>query len=244
MFLNDKSIILSILFTLQSVAFSQNATHYQLRENRYEGIKPIGVSAPDLELISFTAYRQEIPPDSNVVLKLKFFMPMDSTLYIAAKELVPRRYYFMESVVTRWQKGWQQFIPWPTAEVLKRIDLLPKQLGMVARLYQNRIGSGHIVPLVVYYSNSSPVLDQYHLHLRAKETLSRVQYVLYKSNDRQSVIPKKILRNLSAREPFTIILELSFLPEGEYRLLIKSRIKNKIGGPSRTYTFYHKPVID
>ena len=57
---------LAILFTItffHSEAFSQDPYEYRERGNRFEGRKAIGIGAPDLELLSFIGYRENVDPD-------------------------------------------------------------------------------------------------------------------------------------------------------------------------------------
>ena len=94
----DRRLILLILIFIvisQRFVFSQDYT-YKIRDgNRWEGIKPEGVGAPDLELLSLIGFRENYHIDSNVTLKLKFYMWEKADLFITVKELVPNKYYFM-----------------------------------------------------------------------------------------------------------------------------------------------------
>ena len=69
--------------------FAQERYEYQNRGNRFEGIHEIKVGAYDLELLSFTGFREPTPIESDVALKLKFYVNMNDSLFITAKELYP-----------------------------------------------------------------------------------------------------------------------------------------------------------
>jgi len=218
--------------------------NYKRRDNRFEGIKEIKVGSPDLELLSFTGYREKTPSESDVILKLKFYLEAKDSLYITAKELFPPfKYYLMKPTKKDWRSGWQLFSPWPTTEVINPLKIKVENIGVVARKKEDRIGSGQIVPLVFYHSNLVSKINSYELFLRPKETLRRVDYNLYPDGSRKPVISKSMRTTLISMEPFLIPLDMTNVSTGQYKLMIKCKIKDKTDGPSRTYTFYHNPVV-
>lgn len=237
-------LVLFFLLIIFQITTSSQKFDYKLRNNRYEGVKSVDVSAPDLELLSFVAYREEIPPGSDVNLTVKFFMSSDTTLYITAKELIPKRYYLMKPLIKNWEKGWQQFSPWPTSEVIIPLNINLEQLGVVGRLFSERIGSGHIAPLVIFHSEFKSPIEKYHLYLISKETLSRLNYYLYRTDDRQPFESEKVRKTFFSKTPIPIVIDMTTQSEGMYRLFIKSRVKGRPDGPKRTYFFYHKRIIE
>ncbi|MBN1349279.1 hypothetical protein JXJ21_07710 [candidate division KSB1 bacterium] len=237
------AIILISCFLLQSSLFSQPDLKYQERGNRYEGVELLGVRAPDLELISFMGYQEETPPNTDVILKLKFYIPADAKFFITAKELVYRRSYLMKPLTTDWQKGWRIFEPWPTHDVINQLELKVDEIGVVGRLNYDRLGSGQIAPLILYHTKPISRIDQYAFRLRAKRTLSYVNFALSKAGEEQPIESGILREPLPAMEPFRIGLDFSDKATGEYTLTINCRIKNEWGGPNRTYTFYHNPVV-
>jgi len=240
-FLTLLGLLLSITL-FQKETFLEDPYEYQDHGNRNEGRRAIGIGAPDLELLSFVGYKEEIEPESSVVLKIKFYLQRDSFFYITAKELKVRHFYLMKPNMNQWQKGWQEFAPWPTKDVLRPIRLSIDHLGIVGRLHHDRIGSGEIAPLIIYHSRLPSKLQSYILYLTSKEDLRKLDYKLFKEDENEPVIQHQI-RNLFGGVPFSINLDLSSFTVGYYKLQLDGRYKNKFGGPHRSYTFYHNPRV-
>lgn len=67
------SILCFVVTILSSDGFAKAPYAYKIRGNREEGRKGIGISAPDLEILSFLGYRERVKPDKGVDwVKLKF----------------------------------------------------------------------------------------------------------------------------------------------------------------------------
>lgn len=231
-----------MIFFQYVLLFSQDYT-YQIRDgNRWEGIRPEGVSAPDLELLSLIVFRENYNINSNVTLKLKFYMWEKANLYITAKELVPNKYYFMNPLKVDWEKGWQEFSEWPIDAVLRPNHINSDQLGIIGRLYNDRIGSGVIIPIILYQSNVPKHIDQYTLHFVSKEDLRIVAWELYHVNS-NVLIMQDNLHELLGGCPFSIIIDFSNEKSGYYKLTLNCRYKYRPGGPKRTYFFYHKDEV-
>ena len=174
-------LVLICEFLIPSPSVSQKRYEYKLRGgNRYEGIKPIGVSAPDLELLSFFSYKEDVVSGTDVNMKIKFFLKSESRVYITAKELILRKFYLMKPLKTNWKTGFQEFSKWPTREVINPLSIKMREIGIVGRISRDRIGSGDVVPLVMYHSESPITVDSYTLVLRPKRALSLIEYTLLK----------------------------------------------------------------
>lgn len=232
-------ILILIFFTMVN---SQDRNIYMIRDNRMEGRKTIGVSAPDLELLSFTVYREKLETNSSVELKLKFYMWEQANLYITAKELIPKEFYFMNPLKIKWSRGWQEFSSWPTKAVLDPLAISIDKLGILGRMHNDRIGSGEIVPIIVYHSEPPKFINEYEIYFIASHDLRIVDCILYKIEKNKNIpIIHKQLKYIFAGIPFLITLNLSGQSQGYYQLLIDCDYKDRVGGPQRKYKFFHKP---
>jgi len=85
-FLKLLGLLLSITIFHEEV-FWQDPYEFKDRGNRKEGRIAVGISAPDLELLSFVGHKEEVEPNKSVVLKIKFCLQQDTLFYITAKNL-------------------------------------------------------------------------------------------------------------------------------------------------------------
>jgi len=215
------------------------------RGNRYEGRIEIPVGKPDLELLSFVGFRE--PFTTDVTLKVRFFLPTDSPVFIQGRELQEQKQYWMESKPWQWPAGvWNEFGPWPTREVLSREGVPAWNLGVVIRLYSETSNSGALVPAFVYHSTLPASVNKYILYLRPSSTLKKVTSSFYRIVDNQEVEVKgsSLLGDIIAGEPFPIELDVRELAEGSMRLVVQGAYKNRLGGLIREYRFYHKLHIN
>ncbi|MFQ5880903.1 MAG: hypothetical protein ACE5I9_00335 [Candidatus Methylomirabilales bacterium] len=214
------------------------------RGNRYEGRIEIPVGRPDLELLSFIGFRESFNDD--VILKVRFFLPRDSEVFIQGRELREQKQYWMESKPAKWKAGaWNEFGPWPTREVFSRDGTPWWNLGVVIRLREQTTNGGELVPAFVYHSALPLSVTKYTVYLRPNSTLKKVTYSLSRIADNQRVEVKvsSLFGEKIAGEPFAIEFEVRELPEGPMSLNIQGAFKNRIGGPIREYKFYHKPEV-
>ena len=226
---------------------SQEKFPYQLRDadaaNRYEGQKSLNVSAPDLELLSFTGCRASVPKGADVNLGLMFFLQEDAPLYITAKEIVPYSFYLMKPVKTKWKSGWNTFHPWPTHSVINPLSIDIDGVGIVGRLHKDRLGSGFIVPMVLYMDNTPKIIDSYTIHMKPKQSLSEIEYKVFRKGDNVPIVSNCLRGTFFAQRDIPITFEFKDQEEGEYIINVQCRIKNSVNGPTRTYRFYHRPTV-
>lgn len=246
--------IVIIILSTEILAQTEKWKRQNDRGNRYEGRIEIPVGKHDLELLSFVGLRE--PFTGDVKLRVKFFLPASSSVFIQARELLEQKQYWMGSKPANWRAGvWNEFGPWPTGVVLNREKIPSWNLGVVISLRKGTTGAnelppafitgGQLAPAFVYHSTSPASVDKYILHLRPNSTLKKVTYSLYKILDNQEaeVRASSLYGDKIAGEPFKIELKVRGLSEGQMRLVIEGTFKNRIGGPIREYEFYHKPQI-
>lgn len=216
-----------------------------VRVNRCEGVTSVQTGNPTLEVLSFTAGDKEAFGGRDVVLKVRFFQSAPERLSITARELNPKRLYFMRANQTEWPPSgvWHEFMPWPTADVINRYRVSEKDLGVLVR------GSGnHLLPALVYHSALPASATTYKMHLRAGKNFDNVELSLYGNTARNrpsrktwSLPPPKV--NLA----FEVRIDTDGFREGPMRLEVKllkrkaDRTVDEANSHTETYTFYHKP---
>lgn len=214
------------------------------RGNRYEGRIEIPIGKPELELLSFTGLLE--PFSKDVTLRVRFFLPLDSSVSIEGRELIEQTQYWMASKPAPWQAGrWNEFGPWPTREVLDREAIPSRNLGVVIRLRSEVTASPEILPAFVYHATAPTTVSKYALYLRPNVDLQKMSYSLYRIvNDREAEVHvSSLVGDKVAGEPLLIELPVPDLAEGRMRLVIRGLYKNRAGGPMSEYTFYHVPQI-
>lgn len=236
--------LILIVTVFQYQAVSQDPHEYKIRGTRMEGRDRKPVSAPGLELLSFVGYKEKIDLAKEVNLKIRFYLLKDTSVYITAKELNIREFYKMKPLQIQWSKGWQEFGPWPTKEVLKPLQLSLNKLGIIGRVRSNdRIGSGEIAPLIIYGNQLPEYIRQYTLHFIPNQDLKKVEYKLYMLGEEKPIKRERIMEQFGG-VPFSITIDLTNQDKGLYKLVLDCKYKNRIGGPQRTYTFYHNPIVE
>jgi hypothetical protein len=240
--LHNRFLLFLLIPQFYSIIYGSDPYGYKERENRREGRECIApMSAPDLQLVSCIAYREKTERNSDVDLKIRFYLEKDTTVFITAKELNSRYFYKMSPIRTRWLSGWNEFGPWPTGDVLRPLGLLLNDIGLTGRICTKyQIGSGRIAPLIIYHSGLPEKISRYQFYFISIQDLEEVTYKIYE-NDRDSPFyTDKISMELYGGVPFPITVDLSDNNEGLIRMVLDCKYKNRVGGPQRTYTFYHK----
>ena len=215
------------------------------RGNRYEGRIDIPVGKPDLELLSFTAWRE--PFTTDVTLKVRFCLPSAAPVFIQGRELQEQKQYWMEAKPTTWTAGaWNEFGPWPTRDVLGKEGIPARNVGVVIKLDNDTLENASLLPAFVYHTALPASVTAYLLHLRPNATLKQVTTSLYKIVEDQEVEVRvvSVTGERTAGEPFALTLDVHDLPAGLLRLVIQGAYKHRQGGPLREYRFYHTPQLN
>ena len=237
------ALLLLFIWSQQTLARDQN--RYTRRgpagQERMEGIKSVPANVPDLSLISFFVGSVRARPDEPVELKLAFYLPNDSSLFIKAQEDIAEKLYFMKPVQVQWKAGWRQFNTWPSSEVLVPLGLSPERLCILGRLDQPEPGSGVLVPIIFYRNNPPDHITHYEMVFRPGRRLRELKFVLSRESD-QKEIWQDLRYELSRKAPVDIKLNMSSEPAGYYRLVVTGEYKNRKGNIPRDYRFFHNPL--
>ncbi|MFI5184336.1 MAG: hypothetical protein ACHQNV_08060 [Vicinamibacteria bacterium] len=226
---------------LLGVAISGEWTAGNDRGNRYEGSVRVPVANPDLALLSFTGSFS--PFHKEATLKVRFFLPDETAVFISAQELRDRKQYRMEAKPRPWKVGqWNEFAPWPTRDVIDVLGVSSENLGVVVRLGESGQGSGEVAPALVYTTPPPPVVETYRFVFRPGLTLRGLRYTLYRLD---GAAPAK-LREMELKaqrtrgEPFPIDIDAKDLPPGRIRLLVDAFVKDRSDEVTRQFDFLHK----
>lgn len=238
-------IIIAAIYS--STALSQEKLYKEYAGVRFEGQQAIPYGAPDLELISFMGYRENLEEDKRYNLKVGFYFPYTEkdSLYIVARELEKtKKFYFMRPMKKTWLKDkWQQFSQWPTKDVIEPLKIRVNRIGLVGRLNLEKEGSGKIVPLHLFYSDLPDSIISYTLHFKPKEDLRSLTFKIIDIRNNRIIESREIIK-LSGQEIHTIKFDLSKKNRGFYRIVLDGKLKyDPTIGPYREYTFYHNPVV-
>ncbi len=214
---------------------------YVERANRKEGLQGVPTGGVGITLLSFVGYREPLEVSDAPVLKLRFYLRKSGPAHITALEL--RRHgashYQMKPLQESWNAGWQEFADWPTGAVLKPLEIPIGDLGIVARLGRDKVGSGDIAPIFLYATKHPPRAYRYTLHLLPAVTLSEIDYRIINTESDATLVENHI-ENAAANVPFPIAFDLNQQPDGRYRILIKAKEYGRTKGPSRQYFFHHR----
>ena len=210
--------------------------------NRYEGIINVLVGKPDLEVLSFLAYREPVTgyPD----LRVGLFLHSGGTVSIKAVELEENRQYFMQAKEANWKPGaWNEFSPWPTKEVLGREEIPLSNVGVVIRL--DRPGSDvfEFAPAFLYRMKAPVSVGRYEMYLRSHMPLKNLEFTWSQVvRGEEKTIGSSKAGEQMPMVPFSLKLNLESLTEGPVVISVEGKFKNQEGGPQHKYVFYHRPV--
>lgn len=208
-------------------------------DNRYEGVVPMDVGSPDLELVSFVGHFE--PFERKVQLRVSFYLPAPARAVVSAQELRDEVYYRMESKPQSWRApAWNRFEQWDTQSVVDPKHVSPANLGVLVRL-DDQTESGAVAPAFVYHTTLPRDVGAYRIVLRPGLTLAGAECAVYGTRPgvTDPVIKQTVPGDLARHEPFFIPLDLREQAAGRFRLVIKGFVKNRSQVVTREYTFFH-----
>ena len=239
--------IFLFILNLPFEAFCQPDEKWKERNdkgNRYEGKISMKVRRPLIELISFYSFKEEYTQDS--ILKVRFYLHDNFHVYLVAQELERREYYWMEAKPQKWRIGWNEFGPWPVAQVLGRYEIPAGNLGILIRLFEKEPylegGSGYISPAILYHSSLPSEARDYTAYFMPGKSFSGGSYEIYKGLNGGELLVKGLVGRQSARVAFPVKFCLPRNWQGLVRFKIIVNIINE-GTSSHEYYFYHIPIV-
>jgi hypothetical protein len=210
-------------------------------DNRYEGLVPVDVGSPDLELASFVGYFE--PFEQHVELQVGFYLPSPAPAVVKAQELRDMVYYRMESKPRQWTTAWNRFERWDTRAVIDAQHVSPANIGVVVRL-DDQNESGALAPAFVYHTALPRDVGAYRMVFRPGMTLAGAECAVYDARPARvdPVLKQAIPGDLARHEPFYVSLDLRRQPAGALTIVIRGFVKNRSQIVTREYRFFHTPT--
>jgi len=238
----------AVIVFLLSGCFSvwaNTSLSYQNRGDRYEGIKAEPISGFHIELVSVLAHYQEKTAKMPDSLKLSFYLPTTSDVYVTVRELDNQHYYWMDRLRPQkaWQAGFNHF-SWSTKAVLaplhRQTKLAMYDLGVVARIGSNKPLKEERVAPVIFFHNQLPKKVNHYLFAFKTNSEARVQCSLFKQDQ---LVTSKSVYKAHADRPVVHRWDASTATAGYYKLLIKGYFMNSSQPIYKAIHFYHQPNV-
>ena len=247
-------VIAGIFLSGGAAAFGQ-IHGMQSFDNRIEGTNVHLNALQDFTLIAIHRNFQPFP--HNADLNVRFYLPRLSgnsgkKVFVEAVELQDSFHYFMQAKgSTQWKEGgWNVFGPWPTKDVIDRLGIQAKNVGVLAWY---RIGGDHPVylPVDVYQKDERPALHTYTFHFITGQDLQSLNINVTNAAGVAMSLPKPQLRCNTSFNPNCKLyaagssqafdLDMSPLPPGEYHLKLVGRVPGTLTPTSLDIVLYHRP---
>ncbi len=222
--------------------------------NRREGTSVHLNALNDFTLIAIHKSFHAFP--HNASLNVRFFLPAlpasDKKVFVEAVELQDSFHYFMQaSSSIAWKNDdWNVFRPWPTKDVIDPLGLQPDNLGVLAG-YQIGNQQPVYLPADVYPDTEQPSRHSYTFQIVTGQDLQSVDLSLMDSAGKRvnAALPelkcnKRLNPNCrlySAGSTLAFDVDMSGLPQGEYRLQMTGHIPRTSAVTSMVIALYHHP---
>ena len=227
----------------------------QAFDNRVEGTNIHTNALQDFTLIAIHRNFQLF--SQNASLHVRFFLPrLDGSpnrkVFVEAVELQDSFHYFMQSKSTsKWNDGvWNVFEPWPTLDVIDRLGLQARSLGVLAGY---RIGNDRPVylPADVYQNEGQFTAKSYTIHFITGQDLRSLDVSVTNSAGVDIKVPKPQLKCNTSYNPScklyaagsaqAFLLDMSSLPVGEYHIKLLGHVPGTLTPTSLDIVVYHRP---
>lgn len=218
---------------------------YRLRgdaqNKRYEGTTREPVSGGPC-LISLLGHRFD--PSGKPLpekLRVRFFLPEKGTAHVTAREIEKRESYRMKVARENWEAGWAEFSEWPTAEVIKPLEIDLANIGVLVRKTP-RDGSGTVYPAMLCTDSWPERVESYRATIKSKYSCAPVKWEVTEIDTGRLVHESRISK-LPALTPRTVTIDLSGAADGWFRLKFTwQRAGRGSGGNPRisNFDFYHR----
>jgi hypothetical protein len=227
----------------------------QAFDNRVEGTNVHNNALQDFTLIAIHRGFQLFP--QNATLHVRFFLPRlagapNRKVFVEAVELQDSFHYFMQAKSTsKWNDGsYNVFEPWPTHDVIDRLGLQARNLGVLAGY---RIGNDRPVylPADVYQNEGQFATKSYTIHFITGQDLQSLDVSVTNSAGVDMKVPKPQLKCNKTYNPSCKLyaagsaqafpLDMSSLPQGEYHIKLLGHVPSTLTPTSLDILLYHRP---
>lgn len=230
---------LLLLLVSSTLPAAQAFLRYQSRGDRHEGVRDRPIAGTRVELIAAMA---DLPmaqawPER---LQVRFYLGEKEPAYLTVRELDNERFYWLDRVDPEpWQAGFGNLFSWPTGDVLAHLEGLGmSDLGVVARLGSPEGDIEERVAPVLFYAGDPPARIDRYLFVFKIQVSRRITTRLYRPGSTEPGEPEELESRFSkAGRPFTVPLDLSCAPDGDYRLVLAGE------GISKIVRFHHRAQV-
>ena len=135
--------------------------------------------------------------------------------------------------------SWNEFLPWPTKDVLDREEVAPTNIGvLVERVPEHEIR--RFAPALLCEDDCVPHVENYQLMLRPGKRIVEIQYVISKASGEKVLTRILPIAETLDPTPIPVTLTATDLPLGELIIVLAPRERNRIQfGPPIEFSFYN-----
>ncbi|HBA72077.1 MAG: hypothetical protein A2X82_02700 [Geobacteraceae bacterium GWC2_55_20] len=232
-------------FVLLTPFLAHAGFEYQYRGNRYEGVRPKPVAGYDIELISTLVSSNENFNHMPDRLKMKFYLPKPSQVYLTVRELDYKSYYWMDKInpSAPWSPGFSNCFEWSTEDVLKQLrGMNIADLGALARLDRQEPSALERVAPIILYSSQLPTKADEYLFTFKTSADARLNCSIYREGGTLALYSINLSRQRGGR-PFVFRWNSSKAARGAYRVVIKGYFLDSNAAIGQAVSFYHEPLV-
>ncbi|MBZ5616998.1 MAG: hypothetical protein LAO23_23620 [Acidobacteriia bacterium] len=243
---------LFVALSLALVAAGQTIEGMKSFGNRMEGTSIRQNALEDFTLVAINRNFEQFPRNAN--LNVRFFLPRltdsypNSDVFVEAVELQDSYHYFMQSQNYQWTQGdWNVFHPWLTSDVIDRLGLDPKNLGV--RAWYLTKNERVYAPVDVYQNSGKVVEHSYRFYFITGPDLQSIEVLVTNSSGSAMNIPrpdiecnKQINANCilyAAGSTVYFKLDMSSLPDGEYHVRLVGHVPRTSATTALSVALYH-----
>ena len=248
-------LIVAGIFLSAGPAASAQIQGMRAFDNRIEGTNVHSNALQDFTLIAIHRSFQLFAP--NATLRVRFFLPrlagnLHGKVFVEAVELQDSFHYFMQANnSSRWKDGsWNVFEPWPTQDVIDRLGLQARNLGVLAG-YRTGNDRPVYLPVDVYQNEGQFATKSYMFHFITGQDLQSLEISVTNSAGVEMKVPKPHLKCNKTYNPSCKLyaagsaqafpLDMSLLPPGEYHIKLLGHVPGTLTPTSLDFVLYHHP---
>jgi hypothetical protein len=247
------ALLVSVAVSLGYALFAQDPTSGMKDfDNRREGTTIRQDALEDFTVLSVDRYVE--PYKNNATLYVRFYFPSGlpaASAFVEALELQDSFHYFMQAKQVQWKTGdWNVFGPWPTSAVIDPLDIHSDNLSVRAGV-QLADKSRFYFPVDVYQKQAPPRKQSYTFHFVTGQDLQSLDISIVSDKGASVNLKVPILscdRKMSvncilypAGTTQAFDLDMSQLPEGEYRIHGVGHMPKTSDETSLNIRLYHHP---
>jgi hypothetical protein len=248
--------LLAIIAVAHSGQDSSWLKHHQFNNPiRYEGLLDEPNAKLEYDVLGFFGFREKFV-NYGEQLHAEYFAVTTQPVFIQAREISSETNYLMEAKSEPKQAGgWQDFA-WPVDSVIRKSEIKPEYLGVVARVGSENGPEQELAP-VLFFSKEAPEfpVTRYELILRIeRNSLTELKYEVtvgkqpakacyYAVSHDCSRTPAGVQGAIEAGTPVSILFAIddrSYPVEASIHL--EGRYLNSSDKLSATYRFQHHPT--